>query len=250
MNTRSPVEDHAGRQPHLLFISSLRYISMGTCSRCGASGEMTYGADGQQYCSSCSFYGTNKQCYRCRMYLPATELQQYRGQLVCPYCLQDMRSEDRRSEAPQEKGAAQELSYPERCERCGRNLEGRVYIWNSKTLCKSCLEEEKKAWDIVGGGPSHGSQRSSVIPMRKAKQKSLLESIISDFLALLGLKKKEPEIIVVEPNAPVAHIKPMAERIRRKDGTNVPEAEGIMRKKPDVLRKKPRRTRGSAEKTQ
>jgi hypothetical protein len=211
---------------------------------------MTYGADGQQYCSSCAFYGMNKQCYRCRMYLPATELQQYRGQLVCPYCLQDMRAEDRRSEAPPTKGPAQELSYPERCERCGRDLEGRAYLWNGKTLCKSCLDDEKGTWGLVGGGPSHGGQRVSVIPIRAAKRKSLFETIISDFLALLGRKKKEPEIIPLEPVVPVGRIKPMTERITRKDGPDAPEAEGIMRKKQDVLRKRPRRTKGGSQKKQ
>lgn len=205
---------------------------MGTCSRCGASGEMTYGADGLSYCSSCSFYGMNRQCYRCRMYLPATELQQYRGQLVCPYCLQDMRAEDRRAEAPQEKGPVQELSYPERCERCGRDLSGGAYIWNGKTLCKSCLDYEKGTWGVVGGGPSHGGQRASVIPIRKARQKSLIEALISDFLALLGVKKKEPEIIIVEPNATVGRAKPMAERAMRKDERNTPQAEDIMSKRP------------------
>jgi hypothetical protein len=204
---------------------------MGNCSRCGATGEMMYGSDGLPYCSSCAFYGMNKQCYRCRMYLPASELQQYRGMLVCPYCIQDMRSEDRRAEASHEKPPVQELSYPERCERCGRDLQGRVYIWNGKKLCKSCLEAEQETWGIVGGGPSHGGARVSVMPVRRAKQKSLLEAIISDFLALFGLRKKEPEIIAVAPKMPIGAAKPMAGTLR-KDERNTPQAEGIMLKRP------------------
>jgi len=205
---------------------------MGTCSRCGTTGEMTYGADGLPYCSSCAFYGMNRQCYRCRMYLPASELQQYRGMLVCPYCIQDMRAEDQRAAAPHEKAPVQEISYPERCERCGRDLEGRAYIWNGKTLCRNCLEDEQGTWGVVGGGPSHGAQRASVMPIRRARQRSLLEAAISDFLALFGVKRREPDIVAVEPEMPIAAAKPLAERSLRKDERNAPQAEGIMRKKP------------------
>jgi hypothetical protein len=144
----------------------------------------------------------------------------------------------------------QELSQAERCERCGRDLEGRVYVWNGKKLCKSCLDDEKGTWGVVGGGPSSGGQRASLIPMRAARQKSLLETLASDFLALLGRRKKEPEIMAVGPDAPVGRIKPMAERITRKDGPDAPEAEGIMRRKQDPMRKRPRRAKGGGEKTQ
>jgi hypothetical protein len=205
---------------------------MGNCSRCGASGEMTYGSDGLSYCSSCVFYGTNKQCFRCRMYLPSSELQQYRGMWVCPYCIQSMREEDRKLEGPHEKGPVQELSSPEKCQRCGRDFRGRVYIWNGKRLCKKCLGAEQATWEIVGGGPTSGSQRVSVIPVGRARHRSLLEAIISDFLGLFGVKKKEPEVIVVAPRMPIRNARPMAERSMRKTERSAPQAEGLMKKKP------------------
>jgi hypothetical protein len=204
---------------------------MGNCFRCGASGEMEYGSDGMPYCTSCIFYGLNKQCFRCRMYLPATELQQYRGSVMCPYCIRDMREEDVRAEAPHEKGPVRELTYPETCERCGRNLGGRVYIWNGKRLCRNCLESEQETWGVVGGGPSHGAQLVSVMPFSRARRKSLLEALISDILALLGLKKKEPQIILVGPHMPIELVKPLAEAPVRKNEKSSPENEGIMGKK-------------------
>jgi len=204
---------------------------MASCSKCGSTGEMGYGSDGLPYCSSCLFYGMNKQCARCMMYLPASELQQCKGMLVCPYCLQDMRDVDRRAAAPRDKERQAVLSYPETCERCGRGLDARIYIWNGRRLCKNCLDYEQETWGVVGGKPAPGAQRFSFSPLRKAGRKSLLESAISDLLALLGLKKKEPEIIVVEPRMPIARAKPMAESAMQRAERTTPKAEGLMKKK-------------------
>lgn len=207
-------------------------MTTGTCIRCGRYSEVEYGTDGMPYCSSCIFYGTNKQCYRCRMYLPATELQQYRGQWVCPYCIQNMRDEDRKiSESAHEKPHLEVLSYPERCERCGRNLEGRVYIWNGKTLCKHCLQDEQDKWSLVSGKPSGAGQRISVIPVREAKKMSLLEATISDVLAFMGFKRKKPvEIVVYEGKMPIKAAKPMTEKaMSAKREEKKPETEGLMK---------------------
>ena len=218
-------------------------MTTGNCIRCGRNSEVDYGTDGMPYCSSCIFYGTNKQCYRCRMYLPATELQQYRGQWVCPYCIQDMRDEDRRiTERVQEKPHLEVLSYPERCERCGRDLKGRVYIWNGKTLCKRCLQDEQDKWSIVGGGPSGAGQRVSVIPAREAKKRSFMDALISDALALIGFKrKKQVEIVVCGEKMPIGAAKPMAEKVMAaKREQKKPEAEGLMgiKRKPGGGKKK------------
>jgi len=209
-------------------------MTTGMCSRCGTNGQMDYGSDGLMYCSSCSFYGMNKQCYRCRMYLPAAELQQYRGQWMCPYCVQDMRSEDRKAEEPEPSKGKPHLdviSYTEQCERCGRDLKSRVYIWNGKRLCKSCVNDEQEKWSLVGGGPMAAPYRISLGPEKRRRKMSLIESLISDFLHLLGIKRKEMEIIVIEPKMPIQRARPMAEKPMESGKTaeeRRPKAEGLM----------------------
>ena len=213
----------------------------GTCSRCGAVGEMTYGGDGLSYCSSCSFYGLNKQCYRCRMYLPASELQQYKGQLVCPYCLQDSRAEDRRSEehvVDMERPKVEILRVPEQCERCGRDLEGRVYIWNGRKLCKHCLDDEKNTWGLVGGGPMGPVQRIRVDVEQNRKKTSLIEHAMSELLYMLRLKKRPVREVIVystKMHDEIGAAKPLAEKEIMKDaGKKTPQViavEGLMESK-------------------
>jgi len=214
-----------------------------SCSRCGRDGEMEYGADGQPYCSGCIFYGMNKQCYRCRMYLPANELQQYQGQWVCPYCVQDMRADDARRDAAT-SGAAparprmNALILSEQCERCGRDLESRVYVWNGRKLCRSCLKDEQDKWGFAGGGPMGPPQRIRVESARPAKQKSIVEGLISEALAIAGMRPK-PQVreIILYPtlHAEVAGAKPMAEKsinapIRKTlEEAKRPQPEGIMK---------------------
>ncbi len=195
----------------------------GSCSRCGKQGEVDYGTDGQAYCSSCIFYGTNKPCWRCRMYLPASDLQQYRGQWTCPYCLQDLRFEERKiTERLEQKPKLEPYTLHESCERCGKQITGQVYIWNGRRLCKRCLGDEQQKWELASGGPSGAPYR--IRPNTSKKKTSLIESIISDFLMLLGLKK-ERDVIVYEtlpgakPKAsakmPIDAAKPMAEKISK-----------------------------------
>jgi hypothetical protein len=213
-------------------------MTSGTCSRCGAAGIVEYGSDGQAYCSSCVFYGLNKQCWRCRMYLPATELQQYKGQWACPYCIMDMRESDRRSEEHAEaRPKLEAVALPERCERCGRDLENRVYIWNGRKLCKTCVNEEQEKWGIVGGGPMSAPYKVTLEPEKKRKKVSLLEHAISEALFMLRLKRRprNVEVIVINEKMPISRAKPMAEAaIRPKEGKGEqkPEAEGLMREKP------------------
>jgi hypothetical protein len=178
------------------------------------------------------------------MYLPASELQQYKGQWMCPYCLQDSRDEDRKmSQYGRKKGPVTPLYVPETCERCGRDLESRVYIWNGRRLCRSCLGAEQEKWGIVGGGPVGPAQRISVKALRKGKLRLLLESLFAKFLAIFGIKMKEPpsEIVVVEPKIPLKRAKPMTEgAMEDKIGeTSKPKAEGIIKKKK---KKKGKRT--------
>jgi len=226
-------------------------MSEGTCSRCGRAGTVEYAPDGQQYCSACIFYGMNRQCYRCRMYLPVTELQQFRGQWACPYCIQDMRDEDRRAEQPvsgEGKHSLDVLTYPERCERCGRDLEGRVYIWNGMRLCRKCLGDEQDSWELVSGKPLGPAERIRVDVTKEARKKSLLEAVTSEILVAFGLKKRKITEIIVYPNSMKSEIraaKPMAEKAEmggkeltgKKEGKSaapVIEVEGLMQRKTVV----------------
>ena len=206
---------------------------MGQCSRCGSEAETQYGADGLAYCSACLFYGLNKQCARCRMYLPSSELQQYKGMWACPYCIMDMRSEDRQAEykpEPRKDKYLDILSYPERCERCGRDLENTVYIWNDRKLCKKCVEDGQDSWGIAGGGPMSSPQLISTEPIKKAKERSIIEAFFSEFLAFLRIKPREDrQVIIIKPKMPIEHAKPMADT--RLSAKPMPQAEGLMTKK-------------------
>ncbi len=191
----------------------------GRCSRCGRKTDVEYGADGRPYCSSCIFYANYKQCWKCQMYVPITELQQYKGQWMCPYCLVDEREADKKKDEYKEKKYKKEelittrIRYSETCERCGKETE-LLYSYNGRILCHSCLGEEQKKWDIVGGGPSATPYRIKI-----SEQKGVLEQMIDSILIALGLKKrekkKETEIVAVK----------------------VEEKKGKKRKKP--FRKKP-----------
>jgi hypothetical protein len=169
------------------------------CSRCGSEGETQYGSDGLAYCNSCAFYGMNKQCYRCRMYLPASELQQYKGQWMCPYCLNDSRSEERKSEervlGEGERGTG--YASGERCERCGRELTT-VYYYGGRKLCGDCLDDAKRDWKDTGGEkPPLPPYRVAEKAAAAGKKRSFMEWLFSELLILLRLRKrkKEPEIV-------------------------------------------------------
>ena len=172
-------------------------MSQNTCARCAAKEEMEFGPDGLPYCSSCIFYSLNKQCYKCRMYIPVNELQQYLSFWMCPYCIQDMRDEERKHNEPKnEKLHMDALAYPEKCSRCNGDLNLGVYYWNGKHLCKKCMEDGQKEWEFISGGPSKGGQiipQTQVIAMREVQKK---ESLLSNVLHSLGIKKrKTPEIV-------------------------------------------------------
>jgi len=196
---------------------------------------MEHGSDGLPYCSACIFYGMNKQCYRCRMYLPATELQQYRGQLMCPYCIQDARDQDRKEDSySEQKPKAEVITYVEQCERCGRDLQGRVYIWNGRKLCKSCLDDAKSTWELARGGPMGPGQKIKVDTQNQAEKRSFIESLFGEFLMVAGLKKRPvEEIIVYHPKmqGEIGAAKPMSEmNAEKKDKQQNIEIEGIMTK--------------------
>ncbi|VVB98262.1 Uncharacterised protein [uncultured archaeon] len=132
---------------------------MPQCSKCGR--EISHGT----YCESCQFYVYNDQCWRCRMYLPRVELQQWRGQTYCPYCIQDIRDEQRReseTEAasargpgyaadrpgtpPDEKPFGQGQKNPDyECDKCKGDLDI-VYVVADHKFCEVCFHQQMKQW--------------------------------------------------------------------------------------------------------
>jgi len=167
------------------------------------------------------------------MYLPAAELQQYKGNWVCPYCLIDLKEEEKKLEKPPkeykpEKYPIQPVSYGERCERCGREVET-LYIWNGRKLCKSCLEEEQKKWTTVSRGPG-----GAPIVVTREKKEGLLSSIIGRLLEFIGLRKRKQageEIVAAQRTEKVEkekkerpasivsfkHGKPLSEELKREE---------------------------------
>jgi len=191
---------------------------MTQCSRCGMETHIEYGADGQAYCGSCIFYGMNKPCFKCRMYLPASELQQFKGQWVCPYCLMDMREEERRTERGAEENYLKGSAVAERCERCGRAMPV-VYYFGGKRLCDSCMEEAQKDWRDVGGErPPLPMQRITERKTKEAGLTSFFGALFSELLGRIGIKarkkkREDAEIVAIKPHirefVPLA--KPMKE---------------------------------------
>jgi hypothetical protein len=187
------------------------------CSRCGRETHIEYGADGQAYCNSCIFYGLNKPCFKCRMYLPTSELQQYKGQWMCPYCLMDSRDEDRRIEG---RGEDQLKGYQvhEQCERCGRALSI-VYYYRGLKLCDSCVDEAKREWKDVGGErPPMSMYRITQGKERESKKLSFFESLFANILGRIGIKTrkkmKESEVVALRMKKKTAFVpfaKPMKE---------------------------------------
>ncbi len=205
------------------------------CSRCGSEGEVQYASDGLAYCNSCLFYGMNKQCYRCRMYLPATELQQYKGQLMCPYCLNDSRDEDRRAEERSVEGAERATGYlsGEHCDRCGRELST-VYYYGGRKLCEDCLDDAKREWKETGGEkPPLPPYRITEKAAAEGSRRSFIERLVSEILILLRLRKRrqEPEIVALEKPvaAPKEEISLGQEIVKEQPGSEI-MTEGLQSK--------------------
>lgn len=188
------------------------------------------------------------------MYVPSSELQQYKGQWFCPICLQEARAQDTKFTYNYSKDyVLTPHTYSETCERCGRETEI-LYIWNDRKLCKTCLEEQKLTWDVIGGGPSGAGQVVSVVPIEEEKKESFVEHIFSEFLGLFGVKKKkkEEEVVVYQSKMPIDLARPMTEglEIPNKSVFNnldrAPRSEGPMgakkkSKKKESKKKKSRK---------
>ena len=135
------------------------------------------------------------------MYLPVSELQTYRGQLTCQYCMMDLKDEQRRMEERGKEGEgkkseryASELVLPELCERCGRDLN-LVYYFNGKRLCSTCVQQEKDEWKTVGSDkPPMAMFKVSVEKSKKATIVAIVNKKLNEFFGF-AVKKfiKEDE---------------------------------------------------------
>lgn len=225
---------------------------MGTCFRCGRQGHVEYGSDGHAYCNSCVFYGMNKPCWKCRMYVPASELQQYRGQWMCPICIADARAEDagmkyKRPSYKRNDYPMAVYSYEETCDRCGRTLVT-VYFLNGKKLCETCLHHEQDKWTIVGGEkPPSVPMKTTIEAQRKSALRKFFEHVFSEFLGLFGIrwKPREPvsEVVAVKmkkggKRRRRSFGRPMVSGMRRDNEGQLMESEGIIRRKPKKSKKK------------
>jgi hypothetical protein len=146
---------------------------------------------------------------------------------------QNKRDDASRVEYQAPEKILQVISYSEKCERCGKDFEACVYIWNGKRLCKSCMEEGQETWVLFKGGPNATNQRVSMIPLEKVKQISRIESLISEFLAIFDLERIEKEIIIVDPKMPIKQARLLV--VQRPDKKQMPESEGIMNHKKKTV---------------
>ncbi len=181
------------------------------------------------------------------MYVPSFELQQHKGQWMCPICLQDSRAEDARMNAAKSSSykkhdyPMQVHSYEETCERCGRTLVT-VYFLNGRKLCETCLGNEQDKWTIVGGeGPPKTPFHMSVERRKKSLLRKFFERVFSEFMGLLGIRWKpkddEPEIVAVRKKGR-SFGNPLVSGRRRAKGNNLPRSEGLIKSKPKKSKKK------------
>ncbi|MEW5996069.1 MAG: hypothetical protein AB1657_00540 [Candidatus Micrarchaeota archaeon] len=154
------------------------------------------GREGFDICPECQFREQNMQCWRCRMYIPKAEMQQWRGQWICPNCRMETEHEEAEvgeKKKREEEGAEAETHEKKgRCDRCGRETLI-LYKFNNRNLCWYCLEKEE---DYTGAGPSGGAIPVQVTRERK-KRKGWLRRIREFFLGKAAGEEAGEEVSVV-----------------------------------------------------
>lgn len=168
------------------------------------------GREGFDICPECQFREQNQQCWRCRMYIPKAEMQQWRGQWICPNCRMDLEREEGEAaggrKGKEDEGGAAELHEKKgKCDRCGRETLI-LYKFNGKNLCWYCLEKE----DTYSGAGGTGGAIPIQLMREKGKKKGILERIKEYFFG------KEPEAVEITS----AKVVPV--RKREKEGEAVP----------------------------
>lgn len=121
------------------------------------------------------------------MYVPAYELQQYKGQWTCPVCLGDMRAEEREK-------ISTNYAIGEKCSRCGASPP-MIYVYNGRRLCQTCMEQAKTDdSDLQARKPPPGGARVSIVRSGVGKITDLLEDAIIIFFRFFGVKlEKRPK---------------------------------------------------------
>lgn len=159
------------------------------CRVCGREGY----AD---ICSECMFKEQNQQCWRCRMYIPKVEMQQWRGQWICPNCRMDLERKEEGA-GKEKKGKAEEEAAAElyekkgKCDRCGRDTII-LYRFNGRNLCWYCLEKE----DTYAGAGGAGGAIPIQLTRQVSKKKGILKRIKEYFFGKGAEEEAEVEVSV------------------------------------------------------
>ncbi|NYZ60729.1 hypothetical protein H0O01_03455 [Candidatus Micrarchaeota archaeon] len=159
------------------------------CRSCGREGY-------SDICSECMFREQNQQCWRCRMYIPNAEMQQWRGQWICPNCRMDLEREEggpgrEKKKKEEEGGQADMYEKPGRCDQCGRETII-LYRFNHRNLCWYCLEKE----DTYAGAGGTGGAIPVQLSRQVRKKKGVLGRIKEYFFGKGAEEEAEVEISV------------------------------------------------------
>ena len=152
------------------------------------------------------------------MYVPSSELQQYRGQWTCPNCLLNAKEEYEKPPPPAQKHqkyGQQEISVKEKCSYCSRETSV-VYYYKGAVFCETCSELQKD---------SKGNKLPmAVFRLKPSKGKSLLARI-AEFIInkILNRPKKKEDLIVEVKNYQdetiIEYEAPKDEEVNKDDST-------------------------------
>ncbi len=204
------------------------------------------GREGFDICPECQFKEQNIQCWRCRMYIPYAEMQQWRGQWICPNCRMDLEREEAEMEAArgkkrEEGGTGESYEKIGKCDRCGRETMI-LYKFNNRNLCWYCLEEESGT-DYSGAGGAGGVIQVRVASRRKRK-KGLLERIKELIFGKKAKAEEEEETVISTADVIPIKKKEGGEVVPKKtEGATAPEKKEEKRpekkERTPVVHKKP-----------
>jgi hypothetical protein len=163
------------------------------------------------------FREQNQQCWRCRMYIPKAEMQQWRGQWICPNCRMDLEREEEgpggEKKKEKEGGRADMYEKQGKCDRCGRETII-LYRFNGRNLCWYCLEKE----DTYAGAGGAGGAIRVQLSRQVRKNKGILGRIREYFFGKGA--EEEPEIEIS-----VARVVPIRKKGKESDVVPVKKGE-------------------------
>ncbi len=155
-----------------------------------------------------------KQCWRCGIYLPREELQQWKGMWYCPYCLNEIIEEEEMKEKLKDKARRNgwettsegpkvpEIKPPDDeggatasrvrdgqflCDKCGKTMD-KIIILADHKFCEQCFREYEKQLKANGiAVPPH-------VILKKKTSGFLLSALLKSLkqrITALWRKKKE-----------------------------------------------------------